>query len=175
MPYLHRRRLVLPRYFEIINYKKPSLHQGISRSSFTIPTYRFLSYSSSPLPSLCGHYPDNKYLLLQNITFQAKSKIHSSSKVEDTSILWFSSKYFCISNEHWSKNTFTLLPCLYPSLLILPATYLQRFLYINTILASQSQCRSACFPFCLIWRLILTTTLRAIRPTQHSMASITTF
>ena len=47
-------------YFDIINYKKPSLYQGISRSSFTIPTYRFLSYSSSLLPSFFWYCPDNK-------------------------------------------------------------------------------------------------------------------
>ena len=33
---------------------------------------------------LCWHYPDNGYLLLQNITFQATSKTYPRSKVEDT-------------------------------------------------------------------------------------------
>ena len=171
--YLYRRRLVLLRYFEISNYKKPSLHQSISRLSFTIPTYRFLSYSSSPLPSFFWYYPDNEYLLLQNISFQAKSKIHSSSKVEDTSILWFSSKHFVSSSSADIKK--------YIYVVILPLSitfdllsHLQNLFYTNTIFVSQSQCRSACLLFCLIWRLVLTTTLRAIRPTQQSTVNITT-
>ena len=111
-----------------LNYKKPSLHQGISRSSFTIPTYRFLSYSSSPLPSLFRYYLDNRYLSLQKITFKAKFKTLPSFKVED--LKWricpfcdFLPSILYLHRALISKNTFTLLSYLYPSLLIFSAIY----------------------------------------------------
>ena len=52
----------------IKNYKKPSLDQGISRLSFIIPTYRFLSCPSSTSLTLYWYYLEEILFLPQYTT-----------------------------------------------------------------------------------------------------------
>ena len=164
--YLHRRRLVLLRYFEITNYEKPSSHQGISRSSPSpfplILKYSFLSCSSSNFHAWYWYYSNSRYLFLQSITPQVTSKIRLSTEIHDISVFLFSFKFCFYFNErqYW-KILFIHL--LHPQssillLFIILKTYSNTF----TTLVSQSQCHSLS-PARVLQRL-LTLTTTSIRP-----------
>ena len=121
----------------LINYKKPSLHQGISRSSFTIPTYRFLSYSSSLLPSFFWYCPDDKiscYKIYLSKLYPRHALHRSRRYIHFLFLFHFQVLFESIASTEIKKYIYIVILSLSITFDLL--SYLQNLFYTNTILAS---------------------------------------
>ena len=99
------------RYYQdiiIINHKKPSLDQGIFRSSFIIPTYRFLS-CSSPTPTRTVLIPSGRQISLAIIYNIPGYILHTALILNNIHFLIFF-QVFVVSKRTLSlENKFTVI------------------------------------------------------------------